>query len=127
MADGARKKKILVIDDSDVVLASVQITLEDAGYQVVLLDNPLVMSAVVRKESPDLILVDVNMPALNGDQLVEIAHRHGTMGSSPVVLHSDMPLPILEERSKRCGASGFIQKTADEAEFVRQVKRWLEP
>lgn len=123
----ANKRLVLVVDDSDVALESAQIALEDAGFRVIALDNPLLVNAIIRKETPDLILLDVNMPTLRGDQLVEIAKRHGSLGKVPVLLHSDLPAHVLEERVKQCGASGFIQKTSDEADFVRQVTQWVTP
>jgi CheY-like chemotaxis protein len=123
----AKPQCVLIIDDSEVVLDTARIILEEAGYRVVTLDNPLVMGKAVRTESPDLVLIDVNMPALTGDHVVEIARRHGLTGHIPVVLHSDMPVSDLEERARRCGASGFIQKTSDEAKFLEQVRQWLKP
>ena len=122
-----RPQCVLVIDDSEVVLDAVRGVLEEAGFRVVTLDNPLIMGKLVRTESPDLVLIDVNMPALTGDHVVEIARRHGLTGHVPVVLHSDIPAAELEERARKCGASGYIQKTSDGAGFLRQVRHWMTP
>ena len=121
------RKLVLVVDDSEVALESAQIALEDAGFRVIALDNPLLLTSIIRRETPALILMDVNMPTLRGDQVLEIANRHGSIGKVPVLLHSDLPEPDLAERARQCGAAGFIQKTADEADFIRRVKQWLTP
>ncbi len=121
----SRSKKVLVVDDSDVALDAARIALEDAGYEVITLDNPLILVTTVRDQKPDLVLLDISMPALPGDQLVTIVGQHQAMGTIPVVLHSDLPADVLETRAKACGATGFIAKTADPDQFVSQVRRWL--
>jgi serine/threonine protein kinase len=120
-----RRRKILVVDDSDVALEAARISLEESGFDVVTLENPLVLVTKVRAESPDLVLLDISMPALAGDELVGIVGRHQDMAHTPVVLHSDLPKETLAERARNCGAAGYIQKTADPDEFVKQVRRWL--
>jgi eukaryotic-like serine/threonine-protein kinase len=120
-----RKKKVLVVDDSDVALEAARIALEEAGYDVTTLDNPLVLVTTVRDVQPDLIILDISMPALPGDELVSIVGRHQNMANTPVVLHSDLPADVLQARAKACGAAGSIAKTADADFFVEQVRRWL--
>jgi serine/threonine protein kinase len=119
------RRKILVVDDSDVALEAARISLEESGFDVATLENPLVLVTKVREEAPDLVLLDISMPALAGDQLVAIVGRHQDMANTPVVLHSDLPRETLALRAKNCGAAGYIQKTADPDEFIKQVRRWL--
>ena len=119
------KAKILVVDDSPVILETTRLILEEAGYQVVTLDNPLSMAHAVRKDSPDLVLLDVEMPAVRGDDVASIAGRHGATQGTPVVLYSDLAEKQLQERTLRCGAVGFIRKTNDEDSFLRQVEDCL--
>ncbi len=99
--------------------------LEDEGFDVITMENPLVLAAAVRKERPDLVLIDVNMPAVTGDVVTGIVNSHGVTRRTPVVLYSDIPVEELAERARRCGASGFIRKTADEDDFVRRVRSFL--
>ena len=117
--------KILIIDDSPVILEAARGTLEDEGYVVITLDNPLSVAAVVRKEHPDLVLIDVNMPTLNGDVVVRIVRASGVTGSTKVVLYSDIDVRELALRASRCGASGFIAKTGDQVAFAREVAAFL--
>jgi DNA-binding response OmpR family regulator len=119
-----QKTKILVVDDSQVALQGAAIALEDAGFDVVTLDNPLSVAHVIRKEQPALALIDINMPAVTGDTVASIVSKR-VVASTKIVLHSDVSPAELEARARLCGADGFIQKTGDEAEFVRQVKSVL--
>ena len=117
--------KVLIIDDSPIILEAAKLALEDQGYQVITMDNPLVLAAAVRRERPDLVLIDVNMPTVTGDVVTGIVNSHGVTRRVPVVLYSDISPDELAERARRCGASGFIRKTGDEDAFVRSVAEFL--
>ena len=118
------KGRILIIDDSEIVLAVAKQALGEAGHQVELCDNPLVAAHALRRFKPELVLIDVNMPAINGDVVTTVLQSH-LNESLPIVLHSDMPKAHLEELVHRTRALGFISKTNDRAKFVQQVESWL--
>lgn len=117
------KARILIIDDSEVVLAVAKHALVEAGHEVELCANPLSAAHLLRRLNPDLVLIDVNMPAINGDVVTEVLNQH--MSNVPVVLHSDIGAARLEQLVERTGALGFISKTTDRARFVQQVESWL--
>ncbi len=119
--------KVMVVDDSPVILAATRMTLEDAGYEVLSLENPLLVANAVRREKPDLVLIDVNMPAITGDLVAQIVAQHQRQLNVKVVLYSDMPSAHLAERAQRCGAIGFVRKTANEDDLIAQVRQFLEP
>jgi CheY-like chemotaxis protein len=116
--------KVLVVDDSEIAREVAALTLEEQGYQVVTMDSPLGFSNTLRKEQPDLVLMDISMPALQGDKLVELASRNVPAGCS-IVLHSDRPEEELARLSAACGAKGFIRKTGDAREFLRLVQKFI--
>lgn len=117
------KGRILIIDDSEVVLAVARHALVEAGHEVELSNNPLTVAGLVRRLKPELILIDVNMPAITGDVVTQVLQSH--TGSLPIVLHSDIPVAELEALANRNGALGFISKTDDRGRFVQQVESWL--
>jgi CheY-like chemotaxis protein len=122
-----RKRKILMVDDSEVILEAGRMALEDAGYDVVTADNPLIVANLVRKEHPDLVLIDVNMPAVTGDVVAAIAGQYNLAGGSkmPIVLYSDIAESELDRRARKCGAAGYIRKTGDEDAMITQLRRFL--
>jgi DNA-binding response OmpR family regulator len=124
-AAAVRRGKILVVDDSDVILEASAIAFEEAGFEVTTLDNPLSVAYQLRKNTPDLLLIDVNMPALTGDSVAKIVSSHGLSKRVPVVLYSDLPAAELEERARRCGANGFVRKGCGEEELVRRVTAYM--
>ena len=118
-----RRKKIVLLDDSDLIRELVRETLEQVGYEVIDTSTPFGFSNMLRREKPDLALLDVTMPTLRGDKLAEIAIQHGV--GCPIVLFSDRPEAELDKMVKAVKAAGYIRKTADMDDIVRSVERFL--
>ena len=119
------KRKLLIVDDSEIVRDLTKGTLEDAGFEVATVESALGLSSAIIRGQPDLVLLDVAMPALSGDKAVEIIRKHRILQDCNVVLFSGRSPEELQELAKACGADGFIVKTEDEDELVREVKKWL--
>lgn len=100
--------RILVIDDDPSMLALVKRELEKAGYGVLLAEDGIVGGRLALNASPDLVLVDVDMPYLNGYELVE------AMKADPATRH--MPVVFLtadrhvEERTRQLKAEAYLKK-----------------
>jgi len=118
-----RKKKLVLLDDSDLIRDLIRETFEQRGYEVVATDTPFGFSNMLRREKPDVALLDVTMPTLRGDKLAEIAVQHGV--TCPIVLFSDRPAAELDALAKAAKAAGYIRKTDDMDEVVRSVERFL--
>ncbi len=114
---------ILIVDDSELVLDWAKAALTGAGLQVVAHKSPFGILELVKQHQPSLILLDVNMPALNGGRLCVMLKKH--MSNMRIVFYSGMSSKELAETSKNSGADGFIEKSQDPATFVRDVKRFL--
>jgi DNA-binding response OmpR family regulator len=116
--------KIVVVDDSSIVLDLVSEALRKEGFQVITVSNPFGFSNLLRREQPQLALVDVTMPALLGTQLVEIAVRAGGH-KCLIVLYSDRPLNELAAMAQKCGADGYLPKDGDMRKLVHSVRDLL--
>ena len=116
-------KRIIVIDDSAVVLNVVKFALEEAGYAVTSMDNPLHFDFITH-EAPDLILVDIKMPQCAGDDLVSYLKRENP-APTPIYLFSDIAESELKERARRCHADGYICKDWGLESLVAKVKETL--
>lgn len=119
--------KILVVDDSPILLESTALALEEAGHEVLTLDNPLSVASVVRRERPALMLIDLNMPTLTGDMVARIVSEYGVAREMKVVLYSDVDETELARRASNCGATGFIPKRFMGEQLAEQVSRFLTP
>ena len=120
-----QQRKILVIDDSEIVLEVTRAALESAGHRVVTHDRAAGCVALILQEKPDLVLMDVNMPHLSGDTIVGVLGKAQPRGDTVVLLHSSLSAEILRVKAEAVGAQGFLQKTGDLFALVREVNRWL--
>jgi chemotaxis response regulator CheB len=117
--------KILIVDDSPVILASVRTALEAGGFKVVTTDNPLMVSALVIREKPSVVLMDVNMPNVQGDRAATLMKRVGVGEGTILLLHSDLPDAELKTKVDACGATGYIRKGLADSSLVREIWSWI--
>jgi DNA-binding response OmpR family regulator len=121
-----KKKTCLVIDDSPLVLAMATDALEAAGFDVVATDFGIEANQVIyRDPPPDIILIDVMMPLLSGDQKVKLIKERERSRNIPILLISSKEKTELEELTRTSGADGFIQKPFDAATLVQAVRTTL--
>ncbi len=117
-------QRILVIDDSPLVVEAVSDGLEDDG---VVVEGVVDLGAIDQSRSLDrfdLILIDVQMPAMFGDD-VAIVMRAGRRVSTPIVLLSSLPEPELAVRAREAGADGFISKRLGVDGVLAEIRAWL--
>ena len=81
-------RKILIIDDDQAHLDSARGILEAEGYEVFTQNQPFGATNAVIRLQPDLVLLDVNMPALSGDRLAEVLRANSLTRNVKVALHS---------------------------------------
>jgi DNA-binding NtrC family response regulator len=111
--------RVLVVDDDIVALEVTRERLEAAGFGVVTRTSALGTSAFIRKEKPDFVLLDVNMPSLSGDALAKLI-ADGDFRPR-VILHSSQGRDALAVLARKCGAIGAIEKTDDDEDFRAQL------
>jgi DNA-binding response OmpR family regulator len=116
--------KILVIDDNQTVLFATRQILEEAGFEVVTTDRSIGASAIVIREEPDLVLMDLEMP-LRGSAIVKIMRANSMLKDTKVVLYSGRPLEELQAATERCGADGYIEKSSGADVLISAVKGYL--
>jgi CheY-like chemotaxis protein len=107
-----RRSKILIVDDSPVCCEVASLILRKAGHTVVSVYSPIGFVNLLRREQPELVLVDVAMPAMSGPKLVELALKKKSANCA-IVLYSDRPQHELAQLVLECGADGYIPKSAD--------------
>src|SRR5437868_10813480 len=114
---------VLVVDDDPQVRELVRVNLEVEGYSVVEAGSADEGMQALEAETPDLILLDVMMPQVDGwEMLQRVQERHGP-GGIPVVMFSGKAEAGEEAQSR--GASGFIGKPFDLQQLIDQTKSLL--
>ena len=119
-------KRILVIDDDRTHLRTTQDLLEDDGYDVITHVSGFGATERIMVTRPDLVLLDINLPALSGEALLPIIKGRESIRGTPVVLHSSNDESDLRSAAARLGAAGYVCK-GDVAGLRRTVVRLVGP
>jgi excisionase family DNA binding protein len=115
--------RVLIVDDDDRIREFVRVNLEAEGYDVREAGSAEAGLEALEQESPDLILLDVMMPKVDGwEMLRRVQERHG-VGSIPVIMFSGKA-DVAEEAVSR-GAHGFIGKPFDPRALIESTKQLL--
>jgi two-component system chemotaxis response regulator CheY len=102
--------KVLIVDDSPSVRKEVAQALLKVGYEVVEAVDGADGIAKIDKEQPCAVICDVNMPRMNGLDMLETIRREPKHAKLPVVMLTSEGQPALIERAKRAGARGWLVK-----------------
>ena len=116
-------KKVLICEDDDGILGLCQMVLTDAGYNVVTLDDSNRVFDVISQENPDLIIVDLWMSGLSGDQIVTKLKKDKELKLIPVIIFSANN--DIATISKDVGADGFLAKPFPIADLEAIVAKHL--
>jgi CheY-like chemotaxis protein/anti-sigma regulatory factor (Ser/Thr protein kinase) len=113
------KKSILVVDDDAPIREFLRQALETEGYNVVEAKDGLEAISLAKKECPDLIILDIVMPAINGFDVAAVLKNDPKTWDIPIVINS-----IVEnkERGYSLGVDGYFTKPASTEGLVREVE-----
>jgi twitching motility two-component system response regulator PilG len=126
-AAGAARRTILVVDDSPTVLKLVGMALERQGHAVLIAANPLQALARLDEAVPDLILLDITMPHMDGFQLCKLIKANPQTAGVPVVMLSGKDGLFDKVRGRLAGAVDHVAKPFDPAVLVQAVERHCRP
>lgn len=107
------KKKILIVDDDQDLVLGLSMRLRSHGYEVAAATDTYSAVAAARKDRPDLILLDLGLPAGEGFLVMERLRNVGELASIPVIVLSARDPIGNRDRSHRLGARAYFKKPAD--------------
>lgn len=116
-------KKILICDDDEGILDVLELILEDTGHTIIPEQNSLNVKPLLDKQKPDLVILDLWMPVLSGDQLLGMIRNNPSYSDVPVIIISASRDG--EEIAKNHGASAFIAKPFDYENSLSVVNKLL--
>jgi PleD family two-component response regulator len=119
----ARRLRVLVIDDDPIVLELIRERLETHGYDVTVREHALGTVQVVREMQPDVVLLDVMMPALNGERIATLLKGSVKTKDVGIVLYSSKSETELAPLIQETGALGAISKTEKADAFMRRFEQ----
>jgi CheY-like chemotaxis protein len=116
---------ILVIDDSDIDREVMVDLLTKAGYPFHDLPTPIGATRAAREHNARLVLIDQNLPALNGAKLAALFRSNPTMKDIKLVLISSNDESTMAELMREAKADAFVSKTRMHSELVPTIRRLL--
>jgi len=120
-----QKVKILYIEDNRENRMLVRAVLEAAGYLIVDAEDGLAGIEAAIREEPALILLDINLPGVDGYEIVAILKSFPNLASTPVIAVTAYAMQGDRQRTLVAGCDGYIQKPIDVDAFPRQVAEFL--
>src|SRR5687768_3603426 len=116
---------VLIVDDDERVREYVRVNLEAEGYTVREAGSAEEGLAVLGEQSPDLILLDVMMPQVDGWEMLRQVQEHAGVGAIPVIMFSGKVDEQAEGEARERGAHGFIGKPFDPRTLIESTKQVL--
>lgn len=113
---------IMVIDDEQTVLRLLDRTLKLEGYSVIMADNGSAALDLLEEHSPDLVILDIMMPGLDGMQTLNFIRQRSNI---PVIMISGMREVTIARDVLSLGADDFVRKPFHTGELVARVKAKL--
>jgi CheY-like chemotaxis protein len=112
-----------VVDDDPIVLEVTRERLEQAGYVVHTREEALGTSQWTAEFQPDIVLLDVNMPALTGPDLAHLLKKRRATKDIAIILYSSLDSEELQAKLRATGAVGAIRKSSDARRFIEDFER----
>lgn len=121
-------RKILAVEDSASMRRMVSMVLEDAGFEVILAEDGLEAYNYAQQDGtviPDLVLTDINMPNMDGFELIEGLRGMSEYKFIPMLVLTTESGTDKKQRGKEVGATGWLVKPFDPTQLVAVVNKVL--
>ena len=118
-------KKILIANDHPEVVELVQVTLQGEDYQIVAASDGKEALKKVREENPDLILLDIVMPKMNGFEVCRKLKEDPETKEIPIVMLTAMGREVDKEKGRQLGARDYITKPFSPSTLLMKIEKIL--
>ncbi|MEA5549449.1 response regulator [Anabaena cylindrica UHCC 0172] len=121
----AKLYTIACIDDSQTVLNSIQHFLDEQRFSVVMINDPIKALMQIIRSKPDLILLDVEMPNLDGYELCSLLRRHSSFKNTPIIMVTGRTGFVDKAKAKIVRASGYLTKPFTREDLLKMVSKHI--
>ncbi|MBI3605266.1 MAG: response regulator [Nitrospirae bacterium] len=119
------KKKILLVDDADTVLMIEKIILRKADFEVFVAKNGEDAVKLALSKRPDLILMDVIMPVINGLEACERLRKEAATKDTPIILVTTQGQEFNIDAGYRSGCTDYMTKPINGPELIEKINKYL--
>ncbi len=124
--NSGKRYKVVCIDDSPTVLDTIQRHLGSDRFEIATVENPMASLSALFDLKPDLILMDVSMPGIDGNRLCTILKRSSVFTDVPIIMVSGNTGMLDKEKAKAAGATDYLTKPFSKAELLAMVEGHLQ-
>ncbi|MBK81425.1 MAG: hypothetical protein CMQ43_11020 [Gammaproteobacteria bacterium] len=115
-------KKILIVEDDQKISMAIGMSLRAMGYVTVTATDAVTATAQARKERPDVVIMDINLPAGDGFTVAERMQNIVDTANTPIVFITASKQPGLRERAESLGAAHFLEKPFEVGQLADAVE-----
>jgi DNA-binding response OmpR family regulator len=119
-------KEILIVDDEPSIVVPVQFLMEQQGYRVIVAENGHDALDLIYKYKPDLVLLDIMLPGIDGYEVCEIVRLNPTYRDIKIIFLTAKGREVEIAKGLALGADAYVTKPFSNAELVAKVKAVLE-
>ncbi len=118
-------KRILVVEDNETNLYLIRFILEKSGYEVIEAMEGSVGVELAIKEKPDLIIMDVQLPDIDGLEATKRIRASEADGDIPIIALTSFAMTGDKERALAAGCTGYIEKPIHPETFITDIEKYL--
>ena len=119
-------KKILIVDDEPDILRAAQVRLISFGYEVITKTDGKDIMGFVKTSMPDLILLDLRLPVMGGDEICLRLKKDDALKKIPVIMFTASTDIRMSNKIKEIGANGYLIKPFTPEELMQAVKKFAD-
>lgn len=119
------RKKLLIVEDNTELLELLRLGLKQAGFSVSTAATGLEALKKARTLSPDLILLDLVLPELDGFAVCEALRKDTTTSPIPIIMLTGLTSEFTRFAGMESGADEYVTKPASSAQLLPKIKHWL--
>ncbi len=120
-------RRIFLIEDTEDARRLMRFVLQMADAEVIEEASATDVVAIAKSEQPDLILMDVHMPGINGLTATRLLRAEAETREIPIVIVTASAMKHERDEAKAAGCDGFMTKPIDVTTFARDVAQFLRP
>lgn len=121
MKSRAVTKRVMVVEDNDLNRKLFRDVLQANGYEVASVSNGFEVIQTAKEFSPDLIIMDIQLPGISGIDLIQTASEDSVLRKVPILAVTAFAAKGDEERIVSAGASGYLSKPVSIVPFMSTV------
>jgi len=118
--------RTLIIEDNENNMYLTSFLLENSGHIVLKAYDGQAGVDMAKEEKPDLILLDIQIPKMNGYEVASLLRQDQDLNDTPIVAITSFAMPGDREKTLDAGCNGYIKKPIDPDTFVAEVESYLE-